>query len=348
MSVLFAGSLHISEGQFYVVLDDEELPEWGSAFAGQRNQLCGAGDPAGLICQTAEADGEVPVRVVAHEREPELEAEWADAVEVSFRVPSEPPWLAEWGDGLTAELPLAAGDYRVRYQARAMDDAAPHAGAPRSGPGVNNYELNIWPAPVTSDRVVRSGTCIGAAMHAGHVEPEPPAPSSSLGQVMSGLEVVRDACASGFIPTDTGTVDVLADIDAPRSKVHQDLVTLHGWFTGSAQLPAGHVVGKRFTLISGSGLRFEVTFTDLEARTGRLGFGWVVSAAPHFSPVTSHVLTSVSLEVSRGLARGATVSVKHEDVPLQWQDTFRGMWTLQLQRLVKFHTEGFTGPGPLD
>jgi len=80
-------------------------------------------------------------------------------VEASFA--PETPMVAvfDWDRLVVCEIPLGEEAYRVRYTACGMDSS-------RIGGGVrDSYGLWFWPAPATSDAIVRQTSAQAAYWH---------------------------------------------------------------------------------------------------------------------------------------------------------------------------------------
>ncbi|MEQ3553398.1 hypothetical protein WIS52_23250 [Pseudonocardia nematodicida] len=162
MRVLFDGGTFAHYGQFYLGTGPDPGVGWerNDCFAGQRNGLCGAGEPGGLFLMAGLHTGDVPVTVECHDDEPGLPdvGDAEDVVEVPFLLTRGPAALFGWGDEGRSELDLPPDAYRVRYCAAGMD-AARAADTRRSDEAIlDRYRLQFWPAPAEADRVVRVGS----------------------------------------------------------------------------------------------------------------------------------------------------------------------------------------------
>src|SRR3954453_16626143 len=92
----FDGSVPVPYGQIY--LTSRDSPDMSGAFAGQRNGLCGAGEPGTLFLMTGTHSGRVHLTVEVHDSEPAAAAqEWEEAVEVSFVPRAGTVNLISWG-----------------------------------------------------------------------------------------------------------------------------------------------------------------------------------------------------------------------------------------------------------
>jgi hypothetical protein len=164
--ILFRGDVHVGYSQAYVQAGGEpaDTSDLAVCFAGQRNGICGAGEPGLLFLVTGVHTGSAPFVVEAHEVPPEV-PDWEEIVEVSYVVPRSPVVLSGWAGGSWAPLDLAPDVYRVRYCAAGMD--AGKAADVRSEwePEVDRYLLQFWPAPVQPDRVLRQSGDVARYWH---------------------------------------------------------------------------------------------------------------------------------------------------------------------------------------
>ncbi|MEV1294958.1 hypothetical protein [Pseudonocardia sp. NPDC049635] len=164
MRTVFSGELHVSHGQFYLgtgttAVDGGTMRD---CFAGQRNGLCGAAEPGRLFLITGLHTGRVPVTVEHHDIAPPVPG-FPDVVEVSFTVARGPVELSSTDD--RADLALAPDFYRLRYSAAGMDEARAMDCRVGDDPAPDRYLLQLWPAPIEPDRVVRSTSEIAGYWH---------------------------------------------------------------------------------------------------------------------------------------------------------------------------------------
>lgn len=131
--------------------DDEKF------FDGQINGLVGASHPTGIYMVLARRSGGSHVQIALEDSPPgDPATSWEDVVEVSTVIPagSNPGWLS-WAGETGGELDLPAGFYRVRVSARGRDAGA----ADEFADGVvDHYLVELWPAPVTEDAILRVGS----------------------------------------------------------------------------------------------------------------------------------------------------------------------------------------------
>jgi hypothetical protein len=133
-------------------------------FAGQANGLVGAASGLGLYVNLARRSGGSPVRIVLEpEPAPADAGSWEDIVEVSIAIPpgAEVVWRAwEGGDGGGLDLP--SGTYRVRVSAFGRDSG--REGEFADG-AVDRYLLELWPAPVRPDEIIKSTSADAVYWH---------------------------------------------------------------------------------------------------------------------------------------------------------------------------------------
>jgi hypothetical protein len=163
---LFEGQLHVHYGQAYVFSgDDGDTSELDSCFRGQTNGLVGAGQSGMLFLLTGLHTGLVELTVDSVEREPELDALWEEAVEVTFAPAARAARLVAWGGDVVCDLPLELRDYRVRYAARGMDDGRAADTLVGDEAPVDAYRLWFWPSPPAPDRILRQTSETAAYSH---------------------------------------------------------------------------------------------------------------------------------------------------------------------------------------
>lgn len=139
--------------------------DWDRYFAGQTNGLVGAADLHGIYLNLARRSGGSPVRVVLLDAAPgDPGGEWEDVVEVSTVVPegADARWCSWGGEGSGDLDGLTPGEYRVRVCARGRD--AGHDDEFADGP-VDWYLVELWPASVTDDTILRTGSADAAYWH---------------------------------------------------------------------------------------------------------------------------------------------------------------------------------------
>jgi hypothetical protein len=130
--------------------DDSDVDAW----RGQVNGLVGAAVPEMLRIRTDIHTGPVDVRIELHDREPELDADWSEIVEV---------WFASWVDDLMLSafdefrgpVSLPPGSYQMRYATEGQSASAAPA---------EKCLLQFWPASGT-DRIVRQTSASAVYWH---------------------------------------------------------------------------------------------------------------------------------------------------------------------------------------
>src|SRR4051794_16882908 len=132
-------------------------------FAGQLNGLVGAADPRGVYVVLGRRSGGSRIRMARSEGPPADDPAWEDVVEVSATVPpgSEVSW-SSWAGESGGPLDVPPGHYRLRVSARGRDAGAEDEFAEDV---VDEYLIELWPAPPTDDVIVRTGSENAAYWH---------------------------------------------------------------------------------------------------------------------------------------------------------------------------------------
>ncbi|NGN63730.1 hypothetical protein G5C51_07380 [Streptomyces sp. A7024] len=177
METVYDGVLEVAYGQFYVE-SRTDVGELEETRAGQRNGLCGAAVPGHLFLTTGLHTGGVGLAVEVHDHEPPLDDTWDEIVEASFHPASASTSVVPWGDGPLCRIPLAEADHRVRYCARAMDEARERElEILEEDIIVDRYLLQFWPAPSAPDAIIKQTSRSAAYWHdVARREPPPPTP----------------------------------------------------------------------------------------------------------------------------------------------------------------------------
>jgi hypothetical protein len=152
-------------------------------YAGQENGICGAAVPGILQLTVGTHTGWVPFRVEMHAGAPEIDDDWAEVVEVSFRPTRKGVHLLGLGGDTPHRLALPRGDYRVRYSVRGIDEAEHDEETPDA------YLLQFWPASPGPDRILRRTSPRAAYWHqANRGRPLPPAEQDAEEQALADEE----------------------------------------------------------------------------------------------------------------------------------------------------------------
>jgi hypothetical protein len=174
--IVFDQEIHVHYRQFYVESRTEDFFEGlTESRGGQANGLCGAAVSGLLFLTTGLHTGHTRVTVEVLDAPAPIGDEWEDVVEASFR-PAKVA-LVQWAGEASWPLPLAPIDYRVRYSATGMDRARGRDTLLAGEPLLDRYLLQIWPAPLAPDAVIRETSQCAAYWHA-HARslPSPPTP----------------------------------------------------------------------------------------------------------------------------------------------------------------------------
>ena len=121
--------------------------------------------------------GHVAFTAELHDQPPPVEDSWEEVVEVSFRPTSETVALVQWGAEAAWPLALEQVDFRARYCADGMDQARAEDTRLDGEPVLDRYLLQFWPAPPSSDRVLKQTSAVAAYWHEwARGLPPPPTP----------------------------------------------------------------------------------------------------------------------------------------------------------------------------
>jgi hypothetical protein len=149
--------LHVHYSQAYVFSKEEaeDTGDLDAFFKGQSNGLMGARKPGMLFLTTGLHTGHVNFMAEVLEAEPPQDDAWEECVEASFRPGSSETQVVDWDGNSVCVLPLEMSDYRVRYNARAMDEAREQDTVLADEDPIDSYRLLFWPAPPEPDRIVK-------------------------------------------------------------------------------------------------------------------------------------------------------------------------------------------------
>jgi hypothetical protein len=165
--IAFEGVVRTDYGQFDLVWSDDGGFDgnFDRFFDGQVNGLVGASDPCGIYFVLARRSGGSRVRIAIHDVAPPMpSAYYEDVVEVSATIPPDARvnWMswANESQGTVAIEPAA--DYRVRVSAHGRDAGRDGEFAPDV---VDEYRIDLWPATVGPDEIIRIGSEDAAYWH---------------------------------------------------------------------------------------------------------------------------------------------------------------------------------------
>lgn len=163
MTVLLDDTIHVHYG-FVTLAVEGDYPDFAAAREGQVNGLCGAAEPEALVMVTGMHTGAVPFRIEVHAERPELDESWEEIVEASISIPEgEMLWWA-FDEGGAVQFPHV-GTYRTRYNASGMDAAHQSGVREADEPEIDKYLLQLWPAPMAPDEVIRQTSETAAYWH---------------------------------------------------------------------------------------------------------------------------------------------------------------------------------------
>lgn len=174
MTVLLEDEVSVHYGFIYLKpANDDPENELIEARGGQANGLVGARLSGVLAMLTGLHTGKVPLRVELHEAAPVLQENWEEIVEAPLTVTESNYLITTFQDGYELEDP-PPGSYRVRWYASGMDAARQLDTRLEEEPALDRYLLQLWPAPVAPDAVVKQTSEIAAYWHGVAAETAPP------------------------------------------------------------------------------------------------------------------------------------------------------------------------------
>ncbi len=163
--VLFSNNIDISYSQFYIEIEDPDdslLPSDPSD--NQINGLCGAAQKGRLFFTARPKDGAIDLEIQLHEKEPDIEIQYEEIVEVSFTRDKEETFLCEWAHEEEHLLELPRGEYRVRYSVIGLDkdydydDMDEDEDEPYKPISGQKYLIQFWPCKFKQDAIIKQTT----------------------------------------------------------------------------------------------------------------------------------------------------------------------------------------------
>ena len=168
MTEVFAGGVEVHYGFIDLYSDPDgsgdEADDLVGARRGQANGLVGARVPHQLGMVTGLHTGQVPLVVTWTETEPALEDDWEDVVEVSVDLITPDLTLATFDNAYGCQVPQD-GWHRARYCVSGMDEGQELDTPDEGEVAPDRYLLQLWPAPESTDVIVRQGSEIAAYWH---------------------------------------------------------------------------------------------------------------------------------------------------------------------------------------
>ena len=162
---VFAGPLWVHYGAAYIFVGDPESSDLKACFRGQANGLCGTASSGVMSLVTGLHTGQVGLTVEVSDAPPEVDSSWEEIVEAPFLVSDLPVALYEWGEASGQPLSLPQGQYRARYSARNMQAGSDQDTSADDETIIDEYRLQLWPAPASPDQVIRQTSSIAANWH---------------------------------------------------------------------------------------------------------------------------------------------------------------------------------------
>ncbi|BDV29844.1 hypothetical protein [Microbacterium terricola] len=161
MTEIFDGPFDVDYGHVHLVTGELFVDDFGGAFAGQSNGLCGAQQNGVLALITGLHTGRTPIRISLLEHAPEL-GDWEEIVEASL-APATPDAVLRGVTGIQeCAFALPEASYRVRWSVSGMDEEQSQRDA---GPATARQWLALWPAPPAADAILRQTSTTAASWH---------------------------------------------------------------------------------------------------------------------------------------------------------------------------------------
>lgn len=155
MQVVFAGPIPVHYGQYELFdADHDDGTEWESLKASGVG-VVGVETGSALLL-TRRHTGDVRLTVAYAAYEPALDDSYDDIVEIDFLAEARSLYLSTWHaeEFELPDLPAGPGSHRLRYHGRQVGELNPPPAT--LDEIVDEYLLQIWPAPPGPSRVVRS------------------------------------------------------------------------------------------------------------------------------------------------------------------------------------------------
>lgn len=163
MNVIWDNAVLVQYGFVYLSPVDGEDADLDESRRGQTNGLLGAAVRGAITFVTGLHTGHVPLRIEWYDYEPPVDSRWEDVVEASLEVQQHQMRLASFEDAHVVTMP-AIGPHRVRLCVAGMDRGA-NEEVQDGGLAPDRYLLQLWPAPMAADQIVRMGSRQAAYWH---------------------------------------------------------------------------------------------------------------------------------------------------------------------------------------
>ena len=170
VKVLADGELFVDYGFVYL---DSGVGGWEQEVdqrAGQRNGLAGAAQDGFVMLTTGTNVGDVPLRIELYRKAPPVDERWDEVVEVSVDLRGRRLEVTSFDRELEVRKLRQHGPHRLRYSALRFDDdqrRRDHEVA------LDRYLVQLWPAAMAPDRIVKQTSERAAYWHGVAQEAEP-------------------------------------------------------------------------------------------------------------------------------------------------------------------------------
>jgi hypothetical protein len=162
--VLFDGELDVHYGFGFIHGRDDEAPDLDESRVGQTNGLLGTAAPGCLSLMFGLHTGPEPLRVEWTETAPPIDTTWEEVVEGSVDFGTTELLLAAFEEFIDIDLPVT-GPHRARFNAMGMDAANEMDSRDTAESAPDRYLLQLWPAGLPADAVIRQTSDIAAYWH---------------------------------------------------------------------------------------------------------------------------------------------------------------------------------------
>lgn len=218
MQTAFEGTVPVEYGQAYLHLQGT-ADYSGEVRKGQVNGLLGAAVPTALFLTFGLQTGEVKLTIRIADTQPPLDDRWEEAVEASFTMPASAVLgLADWDGELWHPVPLAPGNYRVRYTALRFGEAENAPTPDDDADPIEQYEVVFWPAAIAPDAILKVTRRAAKYWHEAALQSTQSASNSAASDPDKSCDLTNSAEQAGNAPSliDAATLAAIIEQRAAR------------------------------------------------------------------------------------------------------------------------------------
>ena len=155
MTTIFDGIVFSHYGQAYIHFKGT-YDYADNVRLGQVNGLLGAVQATTLFLTFGLHTGNVRLCIKIAEQEPTVDDSWEEIVEASFIMQEgKELGFSDWNGEIWQPIPIAAGNYRVRYCACRFNEAEDLPESENEPEPIERYEVIFWQAPYKADKVLK-------------------------------------------------------------------------------------------------------------------------------------------------------------------------------------------------